>query len=74
MTTKTLDQILQIYENMRCSEETRSIWEAYEQSHNALYAWMDTLSDEDWDRIDDAFHCFYAVHFAMMELALNQQK
>jgi len=73
MTSQTLDQILQIYEYVRCSEETHLIWETYEQSHIALYSWMDTLSEEDWTRIDDMIHAFFDVHMEMMSIALTKK-
>ena len=72
MTPKNFDRILQIYEQVRCGDETCFIWDAYEKSYAALYAWMDTLSQEEWIRIDDVFHNFFDVHLAMMEIALSQ--
>lgn len=72
MTTKTLDRILEIYEQVRSSDETCTTWDIYEKSYIELYNWMDTLSEEDWMRIDDTFHNLFDVHLAMMDIALNQ--
>ena len=72
MTTKTLDRILEIYEQVRSSDETCSTWDIYEKSYIELYNWMDTLSEEDWMRIDDTLQHLFDVHLAMMEIALTQ--